>query len=237
VTKHNVGFAMALKRRHGDVIRDDGGSGASELVSSSLHIGTHIDALAHTSVDGKLFGGVDAATAQRSGFKSHGVDQIEPMICRGVMIDLVSSDGPLKPAYEITPADLETASKGLELESASVILIRTGWAAYWDEPEFYVGSHEGVPGMGFDAAQWLASHAPIAVGSDTMAFDCIPAGAGHKNLPAHSFLLVEKGIYIIENLNLDRLADAQANEFLFVLTPLSIVGATGSPVRPVALVK
>ncbi|GAB3976535.1 hypothetical protein GCM10029978_063670 [Actinoallomurus acanthiterrae] len=47
-------------------------------------------------------------------------------------------------------------------------------------------------------------------------------------------LLVEHGIHIIENLNLE---DARGlTEFMFVLTPLKIVGGTGSPVRPLAVV-
>jgi len=49
-------------------------------------------------------------------------------------------------------------------------------------------------------------------------------------------LLVERGIHIIETLNLEELAAAGVHEFAFVLTPLPLVGATGSPVRPLAVV-
>ena len=55
-------------------------------------------------------------------------------------------------------------------------------------------------------------------------------------LPGHLILLSRHGIYIIENLQLDELAAAGHHRFEFVCAPLKFVGATGSPVRPVAVV-
>ena len=75
-----------------------------------------------------------------------------------------------------------------------------------------------------------------AVGADTIAFERLAPGGGHALLPAHRVLLVEHGIYIIEALDLEELAAAGVHEFIFVLSPLPIVGATGSPVRPLAVV-
>jgi kynurenine formamidase len=48
--------------------------------------------------------------------------------------------------------------------------------------------------------------------------------------------LFEHGIHIIEVMNLESLAAARDVEFLFVLAPLKIIGGTGSPVRPLAVV-
>lgn len=56
------------------------------------------------------------------------------------------------------------------------------------------------------------------------------------SLPGHLILLVRHGIYIIENLNLEELARDKCYEFTFVSLPLKIQGATGSPVRPIAIV-
>jgi kynurenine formamidase len=50
-------------------------------------------------------------------------------------------------------------------------------------------------------------------------------------------LLVEYGIHIIEVMNLSRLTEAGVHEFVFILAPLKIVGGTGSPVRPLAVVE
>lgn len=55
-------------------------------------------------------------------------------------------------------------------------------------------------------------------------------------LPCHLILLVRHGIHIIENLQLEELAAAGGHRFEFVCTPLKFVGATGSPVRPLAVV-
>jgi kynurenine formamidase len=55
--------------------------------------------------------------------------------------------------------------------------------------------------------------------------------------PGHLILLARYGIYIIENLALEELAAAGAYSFEFICTPLKFVGATGSPVRPVAVVR
>jgi len=55
-------------------------------------------------------------------------------------------------------------------------------------------------------------------------------------MPVHVHLLVESGIHIIECLNLEELAAAKQYEFTFIAAPLKIVGATGAPVRPIAVV-
>jgi kynurenine formamidase len=55
-------------------------------------------------------------------------------------------------------------------------------------------------------------------------------------MPGHLILLARHGIYIVENLALDELAASGRHTFEFVCTPLKLVGATGSPVRPLAIV-
>ena len=72
--------------------------------------------------------------------------------------------------------------------------------------------------------------------ADTIAFEMLAGGAGHASLPAHRILLVETGLPIIETLDLEKLAAAAEHEFLFVLSHLNLIGATGAPVRPLAIV-
>ena len=83
---------------------------------------------------------------------------------------------------------------------------------------------------------WLAGLGVWAAGADTVAFERLAPGEGHALLPAHRVLLVESGIYIVEALNLEELAIAARYEFTLMLAPLNLVGATGSPVRPLAVV-
>jgi kynurenine formamidase len=230
---------MALQRRHGDYVRTDGGSAASEIVFTGGHVGTHIDALAHVSQDGKLHGGVDAFEAQKGGsFSEWGIERVAPFFCRGVLFDVAAARGvkALEPGYEITADDLAAASGTQIISPGDVVLIRTGWGRRWDDPEAYFGFESGVPGPGEEAAKWLASLGIRAAGSDTIAFEHVAPGAGHSLLPVHRILLVEHGIHIIETLDLEALARARPPEFLFVLAPLKLVGATGSPANPLAIV-
>ena len=76
----------------------------------------------------------------------------------------------------------------------------------------------GVPGVSAAGATWLADHGVHAAGADTIAFELLAPGAGHGLLPAHRVLLVERGIYIIEAMDLEALAAAGVHEFLFVLS-------------------
>jgi kynurenine formamidase len=232
---------MALQRRHGDMVRPDGGSAANEMIVTGGHVGTHIDALAHVSHHGKLYGGVDASSAQSGGrFSSLGIETVEPFVCRGVLLDVPRAIGveACAPGYEVTPDDLEAACDRQQtpVRAGDVALVRTGWGRLWDDAEAYIGRESGVPGPGEEGAKWLAAMGVRAAGADSIAFECLPAGAGHAVLPAHRVLLVDNGVHIIETLALEELADAGAYEFLFVLSPLKIVGGTGSPVRPLAVV-
>ena len=88
------------------------------------------------------------------------------------------------------------------------------------------------PGPAVEGARWLSERGIFAAGSDTVAFERVP----DPSMPVHVHLLVESGIHIVECLNLEGLAAAGVAEFLFVALPLKIRGATGSPVRPIALV-
>lgn len=233
-------FWHTLPRRHGDMTRADGGSAANDMITTGTHVGTHIDALAHVSHEGKMFGGVDATAAGVGGkYDELGVHTIAPMIRRGVLLDIPAllgvdvCDG----GYEITVADLEAAAEraGVEVREGDVVLIRSGWGSLFAQGAPYVGGPSGVPGIGEAGAQWLAERKVHAAGADTIAFERLAPGGGHALLPAHRVLLVESGIYIIEALDLEELAAKGRHEFTFVLIPLNIYGATGSPVRPLAV--
>ncbi len=234
-------FRMTLERRHGDVTRADGSSASNEVIVTGGHVGTHIDALCHVSFEGELHGGVDAATALSGGrFSVYGAETIVPLVRRGVLLDVPAALGLERcpAAYEILPADLERALQiqAGEVRAGDVILVRTGWGGHFEDRERYIGLESGVPGPGAAGARWLADRRPVAVGSDTIAFEHLPAGGGHALLPAHRILLVEEGVHIIEMLDLEVLAAQGCHEFLFVCAPLKLTGATGSPVRPLALV-
>jgi kynurenine formamidase len=241
VSPNHPGFRIALTRRHGDTMRADGGSAASELMMLGGHTGTHVDALCHVSHNGRLFADVDAAEAQRGGlFKSHGAETIPIVVSRGVLLDVAALHrvSVLDAGYPITSRDLEDAAarQNVVVEPGDAVLVRSGWSAHWKNPERFLGAKDGAPGPDESAARWLVERGVRLTGGETIAYECIPPGRGHALLPVHRILLVEHGVHIVEAMTLDELAAAGRSEFLFIMTPMKVVGATGVPVRPVAVI-
>jgi len=230
-------FLFSLVKQHGEYVGPNGNSSASDAIAMGSHVGTHIDALCHFSCGGKLYGGEEAAGVQSygGGLRKFSIDTVPPILRRGVLLDIAALHGAAALArdFEITPDHLEAAAgaQAVEIRSGDVVLLRTGWAAYFNDPGKFISSVKG-PGPAIDGAQWLSRRGAYAVGSDTVAFEKVP----NPSMPVHVHLLVESGIHIIECLNLDELAAARAYEFVFLALPLKILGATASPIRPVALV-
>ncbi len=236
---NHPGYKHALLRRHGDAVRVDGTSGANDLLVIGTHTATHMDALAHISHDGKLHGGTDAADAQVGGlYLNHGIHTVAPVVAPGMLLDVPAALGVdrLDAGYAVTPGDLTTALAGRRVPKGAALLVRTGWAQWWDDAPAFLSHADGVPGPNAESVAWLAAHDPVVVGSDTTAFEHIPAGEGHARLPGHRILLVESGIPILEMLRLEDLTAVSPSRFTFIAAPLRLVGATGSPLRPLALI-
>lgn len=225
------GFSYLLHRRH-QPGTPDGRSGSSGIILSSDHAGTHIDALCHQAVDMRLCGGIDAgASATPFGHGELGIETIAPIVAPGRLIDL----GVVEPEGWIGLDEVRAAAEaqGVEPAAGDVVLVRTGNAVHWNDSVRYLRG----PGMTGAVSTWLADAGVLAVGADNMAWDW-PGGPDPDlgiGLPGHVILLVQRGIYIIENLVLEDLAAAGVHEFTFVCLPLKIRGATGSPVRPIAI--
>jgi kynurenine formamidase len=229
---HQPGFNYFLHRHHARGA-PEARTGASGIVVMPEHSGTHIDALAHQAENLTLHGGihVDDGVQTSVGFKKLGIETMAPLVTRGVLLDVAGARR-LEPEHAITTEELERAAR-VEVRAGDVVLIRTGYGALWSKPDEYLHA-AGVSAAG---SRWLAEKDVAAVGADNMAFDVMgPADPELKmTLPAHILLLVRAGIPIIENLNLEELAAAKVHEFVFVCLPLKMRGATGSPVRPIAI--
>jgi kynurenine formamidase len=200
------------------------------------HSGTHIDALAHQAENLTLHGGVhvDSGVQTSVGFRVLGIDTMAPLVARGVLLD-VAGKKRLEPDHAISPEELQRVAKeaGVEIRAGDVVLVRTGYGALWSQPDDYLHA-AGVSSYG---SRWLAEKKVLAVGADNMAWDVMGPTDPELGvtLPGHLVLLVRAGIPIIENLNLEELAAARVYEFAFVCLPLKMRGATGSPVRPIAI--
>ena len=159
-----------------------------------------------------------------------------PLLGRGVLLDVAGHKGPLPPAYAISDDDLAAcaAAQGVEVRAGDVLLVRTGYAALWHDEAAYLRA----AGVGKSGTLWAAERGVVAVGADNMAWDAPDERDPETGatLFAHVYLLPRKGIYILENLNLEELARDRRHAFAFVGLPLKLRGATGSPLRPLALV-
>lgn len=231
---HEPGFVLALHRRH-ERVPGERRTSASALLTMAEHSGTHIDALCHQAGDMQLHGGVevDPSVQTPRGFTALGIDQAPPIIGRGVMLDLPEL-GPVPNRIDAEHLEACAGAQGTGVQAGDVVLVRTGSGALWADPAAYMAG----PGMLASASRWLAQKRPLAVGADNIAWD-LPEERDPDlgvALPGHLILIVQAGIYIIENLMLEELAAAGINEFTFVCLPLKLRGGTGSPVRPVAIV-
>lgn len=239
VYPYHAPFTLTLHRRHGDPHprpRIAQSSFANEIVVMSSHTSTHIDALGHFSRCGHVHGGAPAESIETAqGLSRLDVTDIGPIWRSAVLFDIARYRGVdvLQPADEITPADFDGClqQQELELHDGDLALVRTGWARHWRESALFNGSRGGLPGPGRDGTQWLIDRGVSMVGSDTPAFEVIPS-VGDS---VHAMLLVDRAIHIIENLNLEEISEKRARRFLFVGLPLRMAGATGSPLRPIAV--
>ena len=143
----------------------------------------------------------------------------------------------LKAGRAVTRNDLEQAleTADIRLQSGDVFCINTGWGRFFmNDNERYVG---GEPGIEIGAAKWLTSQDVVAICCDNMAVEVLPGTEHPKvSMPVHQHALVEAGVYLVENLMMDELVRDAVTTFCFILLPTKYKGATGCPVRPVAVV-
>jgi kynurenine formamidase len=187
----------------------------------------------------RLFGGLPVDEVETpSGFTRLGAETVPPLLGRGVLLDVAGFKGPapLPPRYSVSGEELQecAAAQGVEVRRGDVLLVRTGYGARWDDETAYLSA----AGVAKSGTLWAAERGVAAVGADNMSWD-VPgerdADTG-ATLFAHSYLLPQLGVYILENLDLEALARDRRYDFAFVGIPLKLSGATGSPLRPLALV-
>lgn len=228
----------SIKHRRRLGATNDAGSNV-ERMEMTAHVGTHIDALGHFSIGDRLYNGLSAGEVVTDwGLDRLGIEQAPPMITRGVLLDVAGLDGGefLPPGRVIAPDDLARAAKAADvaIEPGDIVLIRTGWGRFFGvDNRRYL---QGEPGIDVPAARWLTERDVVAIGCDNMAVEVLPNPDHGLALPVHQHALAEAGVHLIENLALEELARDRRGSFCFILLATKYRGATGCPVRPVALV-
>ncbi len=194
---------------------------ASGTFSASEHGGTHLDAPVHFAASGMS------------------IDEIpvEHLLGPAVVLDIRESSRQ-NPDYELTVQNIRDWEKRYGLiEPDDLVLLRTGWGAYWPDRRRYLGSPTPddpltlhFPGFSARAMAFLVQDRKIrGVGIDTASID--PGQS--KDFQAHRILSAANK-YAIENVaQLDRLPPRGATVYAM---PIKIKHGTGGPVRIIALV-
>lgn len=207
---------------------------AEDTVLISTHSGTHVDALSHVWEGDQLYNGHPASSVRSTtGAAVLGAEKLASAVTRGILVDLVTARGAaLAPSEEVRAAELEAAYEqaGARPEAGDAVLVRTGW---WEALGGHADYFDSEPGIGGEAARWLASHDVSYVGADNYAVEVQPSSPGTM-FPVHLTLLHRHGVPLIENMDLSGLS-GHRGPFLFVLAPVGFAGSTAAQVTPLAV--
>lgn len=235
----SVTSRRSIVRRRAMGAKNDAGSNL-ERMELTTHVGTHIDSLGHFTQGDRMHGGYSAElTCDDFGLLNLGIENCPPMVTRGICLDVSKIDGGehLAAGRAVTADDLKRAldKAKLSIQPGDVVCVQTGWGRFFmKDNDKYVHAE---PGLDLGAAQFLTSQDVVAIGCDNMAIEVLP-GTKHPEIlmPVHQHCLAEAGVYLIENMVMDGVLAAGASSFCFMLAPVKFKGATGCPVRPIAVV-
>lgn len=217
-------YAAGLPERPGYGYADD-------LLIVPCHGTTHLDALAHVWQDGLLYNGVGASTVTSRGAQRSGIATAGPIVTRGLFVDAAGS----YPATEPIPVTVlrdRLHEAGVQPMPGDALLVRTGWLRDWRSDR---ALPDAWAGLELDCVDWLDEHGIALLGADNVTVEVQPSTVQGCALPLHVALLRDRGLPLLELLDLERLAETGAVEFLLVVSPLNLTGGSGSPVAPVAV--
>jgi kynurenine formamidase len=202
---------------------------------------THMDALGHTAWGGNMYNGFPQKDVTDQGAKELGITNFKDGIfTRAVLFDIprLKNLPYLEPGTPIYPEDLDAWEKktGVKVGPGDIILIRSGrWARRAAKGPTGLSP---AAGLHISAVPWLKKR-DVALAGSELALDVIPSGVDGVAQPVHQVVLVAMGMPILDNLDLDKVADeaAKRNRWTFLITvaPLAVPGGTGSPINATAI--
>ena len=222
-------------------VTEGGGADYIALAPHGFSI-SHIDALCHIFHDDRIYNGYPAETVTAHGATRLGIHHLAGgIVTRGVLLDIPALRGvdALEPGEPVFPEDLEAAEDraGVRVRAGDALLVRTG---RWRWRAEHGPWHAGALLAGLDAAclAWLRDRDVATLGSDGVS-DVLPSRVEGVTMPIHTVVIVAMGVHLMDNLDLDALADACDDErrweFLLTVAPLVLWRGTASPVNPIAL--
>ncbi|PAZ13475.1 cyclase [Streptomyces sp. SA15] len=216
---------------------------SDDAVTMGLQAATHWDALTHVSHSGRLYNGRPAdSITPHGGAEFSGIDKARHVVSRGVLLDVARARGEdrLDGSHAVTPEDLEAAEElaGTRVRAGDIVLVRTGQIQVYLAGDKHAYGYPS-PGLSIRTPEWFHARDVAAVANDTLTFEIFPPEIEDLWLPVHALDLVEMGMLQGQNWNLEELSTAcgQQGRYTFLLSamPEPFVGATGTPVAPVAL--
>ena len=242
----DLGFQIWMSHTPQGTVNDDItglGKEKNEIVSYSgdsialyTHTGTHVDTLNHYGYHNKIWNNFNADEHIGRTWDVAGADKHPPVIARGILLDIPAAQGVdvLPDSYGIGAKDLQDAlaRQKTEIRFGDVVLVRTGRMTVWPDQAKYLYDS---PGLNREGAEFLARAGAVTIGSDNIGIEHQPAPIGEIWPPVHSYLLAEAGVPMIEVLDLEELAAEGTYEFAFIAACMKIRGATGAPIRPLAI--
>lgn len=220
-------------------------STASDVIGIASHgvTVTHVDALSHFFWDDRMYNGRSAQLVSTRGGAT--VGSVEPMrdgiVTRGVLLDVAALLGKpyMSEGDAIHPELLEACERehGVEIGEGDALLLRTGWAQRRIELGPYpIRKHR--PGLHASTLPWLRDRGVAVIAADA-AHDVIPSGYEVMPMPVHTVGIVAMGLCLIDNCEFEALAEVCRRlkrwELMFAIAPLRFLGATASPVTPLAI--
>jgi kynurenine formamidase len=223
MTRHGGDYAAGLKER--------GFGFADDYVLLSTHGTTHMDALSHVWRDGLMWNGFSANTVTSRGAVRCGMETVGPIVTRAVFVDLDDGSAEERVMHVDELRDAVTAT-GIVPMPGDSLLVRTGWLRRWREG---TADEDRWAGLSPDCAGWIDEQGFVLVGADNIAVEYGPWPDPMDAAPLHVALLRDCGIFLVELLDLDALAELHRAEFMVTIAPMPIKGGVGSPANPIAI--
>jgi kynurenine formamidase len=204
---------------------------------------SHLDALCHILYKDQTYNGYARADVNtEKGCARLSIDTLKQgIVTRGILLDIPRLKGApyLEPGTAVYQEDVEAWEKqtGVKVGPGDAVLLRTG---RWTRRERLGPWPVGRSAAGFHAsiATWLKARDVAFVGSDA-ASEVMPSGVDGVNLPVHTLVITALGINILDNQDLELLAETAARlkrwEFELVINPVPVTGGTGSPLNTLAV--
>jgi kynurenine formamidase len=201
---------------------------------------THVDALSHMFVRGRMYGGRPASEVRSDGARSNTVLTLaDGVVGRGVLLDVPRALGRdyLDTGEVVTVADLERteAAQGVEVGTGDILVVAWGREARRRATRGF----DGFSGLHAECLPWLAERQVAVLGSDGISDPMPFVGTPEWPFPVHQIGIVSMGLHLIDNVRVAplaaRCAESGSWSFLFTMAPLRIPKGTGCPVNPVAV--